>query len=140
MDQLKVWIDGFRKFLLRGNIIELAIAFVIGGAFAALVTSFVTNLITPLLAIPGHTDFGFLSFTIGGGIFKYGAFINALVSFVSIAAAIYFVVVVPMAKVEARRATAPPAPTTRPCPECLSEIPLKASRCAFCTAQVTPAA
>jgi large conductance mechanosensitive channel len=140
VDQVMSWIAGFKKFLLRGNIVELAIAFVIGGAFAAVVTSFVTNMITPLLAIPGNTDFQALTFSIGGGIFKYGAFINSVVAFVGIAAAVYFVVVKPMEVIEARRAASPGPPTTRACPECLSDIPVKATRCAFCTAQVTPTA
>jgi large conductance mechanosensitive channel len=134
------WLTGFREFVMRGNILDLAIAFVIGVAFAAVVTSLVKNLITPILAIPGHTDFSFLEFTIGGGHFRYGAFLNDVISFIAIAAAIYFIVVVPIQGLQARRAAAPAAPTTRACPECVSDISLKATRCPFCTAVVVPLA
>ena len=131
---------GFKEFILRGNVAALAVAFVIGGAFAALVTAFVTDLVTPLIAIPGKVSFANLSFTVGGGTFLYGAFINAVIAFVGIAAAIYFGLVVPMQKMEARRAAPPVEEDTRECPECLSKIPKAARRCAFCTATVTPSA
>lgn len=131
---------GFKEFILRGNVVGLAVAFVIGGAFGALVTAFVTDLVTPLIAIPGKTNFADLSFTVGGGVFKYGAFIDAIIAFIGIAAAIYFGLVVPMQKMEERRAAPPIEEDTRACPECLSKIPKAASRCAFCTAQVGPVA
>ena len=141
MDQMKEWFDGFKKFLLRGNIIDLAIAFVIGAAFGAVVKALVTDIITPIVAmIVGKPDFGALSFTINNSRFLYGDLINNIITFVSVAGAIYFIVVKPMEVLDARRAQPAAGPSTRACPECLSDIPMKASRCAFCTAAVTPAA
>jgi large conductance mechanosensitive channel len=132
----------FKAFLLRGNVVDLAVAVVIGTAFGLVVSALVRDFITPLLAIPGGTpDFSALSFTINGSKFLYGDFINVLVSFVSIAAAIFFFVVKPVNALMARRKTEPDVESTvRDCPECLSSIPSAASRCAFCTAQVTPTA
>jgi large conductance mechanosensitive channel len=130
--------DGFKKFLLRGNLVELAVAVVIGLAFAAVVTALVTDIITPIIsAIGGQPNFGGLTFTINNSPFFYGKFINALISFLIIAAVIYFLVVLPVNKVLARTAKVEAA-TTRGCPECLSEIPLAATRCMYCTAQVPP--
>jgi large conductance mechanosensitive channel len=126
---------GFRDFLMRGNILDLAVAVVIGAAFGAVVTSLVADVITPLIgAIGGNPDFSSLTL----GPILIGNFINALLSFIIVALIIYFVVVAPMNRLMARfkPATPPVAPATRPCPECLSEIPLAATRCAFCTAQV----
>jgi large conductance mechanosensitive channel len=141
VDQLKEMFDGFRKFMMRGNVIDLAIAVVIGTAFGAVVKALVADIITPIVAmIFGKPDFGGLSFTINNSNFLYGDLINNIITFVSIAAAIYFIVVKPMEVVQARRAQPAAAPTTRPCPECLSDIPLKATRCAFCTTVVTPVA
>jgi large conductance mechanosensitive channel len=141
VDQLKEMFDGFRKFMMRGNVIDLAIAVVIGGAFGQVVKALVADIITPIVAmIFGKPDFGSLSFTINNSNFLYGDLINNIITFVSIAAAIYFIVVKPMEVLQARRAQPAAAPTTRPCPECLSDIPLKATRCAFCTTVVTPAA
>ncbi len=140
MDQVMVWIAGFRKFLLRGNVVDLAVAVVIGTAFGVVVQSFVKNILLQLIAIPGHTDFSVLSFTIGGGVFKYGVFIGDVITFVAVAAAVYFAVVVPMQALESRRTAPAAGPTTRSCPECLSDIPMAARRCAFCTAEVTPTA
>jgi large conductance mechanosensitive channel len=134
-------LSGFRQFILRGNVIDLAIAVVIGAAFGAVVTAFVKDLLTPLIAaIGGQPDFSALTFTINNSKFLYGDFINAIISFIIIAAVIYFLVVVPMNRVMAfgQKPTIPPPPTTRKCPECLSEIPLAATRCAFCTASVVP--
>lgn len=130
--------DEFKTFLLRGNVVDLAVAVVIGVAFAAVVTSFVQDLITPLIAaVAGEPDFSRLSFTINGSRFSYGNFINALFSFLAIAAVIFFLVVTPMNALVARsRREPPPDPTTKKCPECLSEIPLAARRCAFCTCEV----
>lgn len=131
----------FKTFLLRGNVVDLAVAVVIGGALLAAVNSFVANLVTPLLgAVGGEPDFSSKHFTINGSIFTYGNFINALISFIVIAAVVFFFVVVPVNAMVARSRREPPAdPTTRKCPECLSEIPLAARRCAFCTAEVSAA-
>jgi large conductance mechanosensitive channel len=130
----------FRAFVLRGNLVELAVAFVIGLAFGALVTAFVADLITPLIAaIFGKHDFSSLYFTINGSKFLYGDFINALITFASIAAAIFFFVVRPYNHMMARRTTEPADDTVRPCPECLSEIPKAARRCSFCTVEVAAA-
>jgi len=134
--------QGFKKFLFRGNVVDLAVAVVIGAAFGAVVTSLVTNLLTPLIAAAGgKQDFSNLSLTINGSKIMYGAFLNALISFLMIAIAIYLFVVAPMnAYTERRnRGQAPPDPTTKKCPECLSEIPIAARRCAFCTSPVTAA-
>ena len=125
----------FKAFLLRGNVVDLAVAVVIGIALGAVIAALVADIITPLIAaIFGSHDFSALTFTINNSTFLYGAFINAVVAFVLVAAAIFFVVVKPMNALNARRA--PVEATTRPCPECLSEIPLAARRCAFCTAEV----
>ena len=128
----------FRDFLLRGNVVDLAVAVVIGAAFGAVVTALVRDLITPLIAaIGGQPDFSALSFTINNSKFLIGDFINALVSFLLIAAAVYFFVIVPVNAVLARmkRGEAPPDPSTKSCPECLSSIPIAARRCAFCTSE-----
>jgi large conductance mechanosensitive channel len=128
----------FREFLLRDNLVDMAVGIVIGVAFAAVVTALVADIITPIIAaIGGQPDFSGLSFTIHKSHFLYGAFINALISFVVIAAAVFFLVVKPVNALMARRKTEPPVDaTTRACPECLSEIPIAARRCAFCTAEV----
>ncbi len=128
----------FKAFLLRGNLVDLAVAVVIGVAFGALVTALVADLITPLIAaIAGKQDFSNLTFTIHHSQFKYGDFLNALISFVTIATAIYFLVVKPVNALMARRQK--DEPTTRPCPHCLSEIPIAATVCASCTRDVAPA-
>jgi large conductance mechanosensitive channel len=132
----------FRTFLLRGNLVDTAVGIVIGLAFAALVTAFVAHLITPIIAaIFGKQDFSSLSFSINGSRFLYGDFINAVITFVSIAAAVFFFVVKPVNALMARRKTEPPVDeTVREGPECLSEIPVAARRCAFCTTPLTGAA
>jgi large conductance mechanosensitive channel len=133
-------LKGFKQFLLRGNVIDLAVAVVIGGAFGAVVTALVKDLITPLIAaVVGKPDFSAIKFPINGSLFAVGDFINAGVSFLLVAAAVYFFVVVPVNAVmaRARRGQAPPDPTTKQCPECLSTIPIQAKRCAFCTSVVT---
>lgn len=130
---------GFRQFLLRGNVIDLAVAVVIGGAFGAVVTALVKDLITPLIAaIVGKPDFSGILFTVNGSKFMVGDFINAVVSFLLIGAAVYFFVVLPVNTIMARlkRGEAPPDPTTKQCPECLSTIPIAARKCAFCTSEV----
>ena len=135
VDQVK----DFKAFLLRGNLVDMAVGVVIGVAFAAVITALVTDLVTPLIAaIGGKPDFSTLTFTINGSHFLYGSFINALISFVVIAAVVFYLVLKPVNVLMAARATEPEgAPTTRACPECLSEIPLAARRCAFCTAEVS---
>ena len=125
-------LKGFREFILRGNVVDLAVAVVIGVAFGAVITSFVGNILTPLIAaIFGQPDFSGLTFTINGSRFLYGSFINAVISFLFIALAVYFIVVLPMNKLAERRARGAD-PTVKECPECLSEIPHKARKCAFC--------
>jgi large conductance mechanosensitive channel len=130
--------SGFRKFLLRGNVVDLAIAVVIGAAFGAVVQALVKDLITPLIgAFGGVPDFSGLFFTVNNSRFLIGDFINALLSLIIIAAVVYFFVVVPVNRLMTRYMPEPPPPgPTRECPECLSKIPVKASRCAFCTAVV----
>jgi len=123
---------GFREFIMRGNVVDLAVAVVIGVAFGAVVTALVKGILTPIIgAIFGTHDFSALHFTINGSVFQYGLFINALISFVLIAAAVYYVVVVPMNKLAERRQRGQD-PATKECPECLSEIPHAAHKCAFC--------
>ena len=131
---------GFKKFLLRGNLVDLAVAVVIGLAFAAVVTAFVADLITPLIAaIGGKPDFANLTFTVNHSKFRYGSFINALIAFLVIAAVIYFLVVLPVTKLLSMSDRAEAA-TEKECPECLSKIPLAARRCMYCTSVVAPAA
>ena len=129
-------LKGFRQFVLRGNVIDLAVAVVIGGAFGAVVTALVKDLLTPLIAaLVGQPDFSAIVFTVNGSAFLLGDFLNALLSFLLIAAAVYFFVVAPMNAVVARqrRGEPSPDPTTKKCLECLSEVPIAARRCAFCT-------
>jgi large conductance mechanosensitive channel len=125
---------GFRAFLVRGNVVDLAVAVVIGVAFSAVITAFVKDLVTPLIAaIGGQPDFSSMSFTINNSKFLYGDFLNALIAFLIVAAVIYFFVVAPYTALMARSRKEPPAdPTVKKCPECLSEIPIDARRCAFC--------
>ena len=132
-------LKGFRQFVLRGNVIDLAVAVVIGGAFGAVVTALVKDLLTPLIAaIGGQPDFSAITFTVNGSKFLVGDFVNAVISFVLVAAAIYFFIVAPMNAIVARsrRGEAPPDPTTKKCPECMSDIAIAAKRCAFCTSTV----
>jgi large conductance mechanosensitive channel len=130
---------GFRTFILRGNVIDLAVGVVIGGAFGAVVAALVKDLITPFIAaIVGAPDFSYIGFQIGATKFPIGDFINTIVSFLLISAAIYFFIVLPVNALMARakRGEVPPDPTTKKCVECLSEIPLAARKCAFCTSVV----
>jgi large conductance mechanosensitive channel len=129
-------LKGFRQFIARGNLIDLAVAVVIGTAFAALVAAFVADIITPLIAaIAGKPDFSALAFKIHGSAFRYGSLINALLSFLIIAAVVYFLIVAPIAKMSERRNRDKVA-TERDCPQCLSTIPVAATRCKYCTAEV----
>ena len=135
--------NGFKKFMMRGNVIDLAVAVVIGVAFGAVITELVKDLITPLIAaIVGKPDFSAIQFTVNNSKFMIGSFINAVVSFLLVSAAIYFFVVLPTNSLTARmrRGEAPPDPTVKKCPECLSDVPIAARRCAFCTAPLELAA
>jgi large conductance mechanosensitive channel len=134
-------LNDFKQFVLRGNVVDMAVALVMALAVFAVVVALIEDLITPLIAaIVGEPDFSALTFEINESTFRYGDFINAVIAFISIAAAVFFFIVVPMNALIARsRKEAPADPTTRKCPECLSEIPLDARRCAFCTSEV-PAA
>jgi large conductance mechanosensitive channel len=130
---------GFRAFILRGNVVDLAVGVVMGVAFGTVVTALVKDFLTPLIAaIVGKPDFSALGFEINGTKFPIGDFINALISFLLVAAAVYFFVVVPVNALMARvkRGEAPPDPTSKKCPECLSDIPIAARKCAFCTSVV----
>jgi len=131
-------VKDFKQFLLRGNVVDLAVAVVIGAAFGAVVAALVKDLLTPLIAaIFGSHDFSNLAFTIHHSRFAYGDFVNVLIAFVTIAAAVFYVVVKPVNALMARRRTEPPVDeTTRQCPECLSDIPVAARRCAFCTSSL----
>lgn len=134
---------GFKKFMMRGNVIDLAVAVVMGAAFGAVVTELVKDLITPLIAaIVGKPDFSNIQFTVNNSKFMIGNFINALVSFILIGIAVYFFVVLPMNALMARmhRGDVPPDPTVKKCPECLSDVPIAARRCAFCTSPLEVAA
>jgi large conductance mechanosensitive channel len=132
-------LDGFKKFILRGNVVDMAVGVVIGAAFGGVVTALTTDLLTPLIAaIVGKRDFSSVQFTINGTLFPLGHFINAVVAFLLVAAAIYFFVVTPVNALVARmhRGETPPDPTTKKCPECMSEIPIDARRCSHCTQPV----
>jgi large conductance mechanosensitive channel len=137
-------LSDFKKFVLRGNVVDLAVAIVIGTAFTAMVVAFVADFVTPLIAaIFGKSDFSGLYFTFHHSRFKYGSFVNTLVSFLIIAIVVFFAVVLPLNALMKRLNMLPkeePEPETRDCPECLSEIPVAAHKCAFCTSEVAPAA
>jgi large conductance mechanosensitive channel len=130
---------GFKQFLMRGNVLDLAVAVVMGAAFGAVVTALVKDLITPLIAaLVGKPDFSGLGFTINNSHFPVGDFVNAVITFLLVGSAVYFMVVLPVNTITARmrRGEASPDPTTKKCPECLSEIPIAARRCAFCTSVI----
>jgi large conductance mechanosensitive channel len=129
---------GFKQFLLRGNVVDMAVGIVVGAAFGTVVTSFVKDLLTPLIAAIVHApDFSGIAFTLNGSKFLLGDFINAIISFLIIATAVYFAVVLPVNTLVARMAKTPAAaPTTKRCPDCLSEIPIEAKKCAFCTSTI----
>ena len=129
---------GFKQFLLRGNVVDLAVGVVVGAAFGTVVSAMVKDLLTPLIAaVVAKPDFSAFTFTVNHSKFLYGDFLNAVVSFVIVSAAIYYLVVLPVNALMARAHKEPPAdPTTRRCPECLSEIPIAAKRCAHCCVAV----
>jgi large conductance mechanosensitive channel len=131
-------LNGFKQFILRGNVVDLAVGVVIGASFGTVVTALVKDLLTPLIgAIAKVPDFSTLSFTLNGSQFMYGDFVNVLVSFVLVAFAVYFFVVLPMNTLVARMRKEPPAdPTTKKCPECFSEVAIQAKRCAHCTSTI----
>lgn len=131
----------FKDFILRGNVVDLAVGIVIGAAFGAVVTALVKDIITPIISIPGKADFSSWTFSINSSVFRIGDFINAVIAFVLIAAAVFFFVIKPVNALMALRKTETPAgPTTRDCPYCLSKVPLAAIRCAYCTAEIGPGA
>lgn len=127
--------SGFKQFLLRGNVVDLAVGVVIGAAFGGVVTAFTKDLLTPLIAaIVAKPDFSAIQFSVNNSKFLLGDFVNAVVSFLIIATAVYYLVVLPVNALVSRSRKEPPAdPTTKKCPECLSEIAIGAKRCAFCT-------
>ena len=133
-------LSDFKKFILRGNVVDLAVAVVIGAAFSAVIAAFVADLMTPLIAaIFGKQDFSALYFTLNHSKFRYGSFLNAVFAFVIVAVVVFFAVVVPLTAFMRRLNLIPEdeaEPEKRPCPECLSDIPVEARRCAFCTAEV----
>jgi large conductance mechanosensitive channel len=132
--------EEFVKFLKQGNLVQMAVAFVIGVAFAAVVTALVADLITPLIGVAGNFDFSSWTYTYHNSVFHQGLFLNAIISFVIMALVVFFAIVLPFQRWSDRQAAKvkPADPTTRPCPECLSPIPLAAKRCSFCTSPVTP--
>jgi large conductance mechanosensitive channel len=135
---MRSWASEFKQFVLRGNVIDLAVGIVIGAAFAAVVQAAVTDLLTPLIAaIFGKPDFSQLTFEINNSVFKYGHFLNALIAFLIVAWVVFFFVVKPVNALMSRsQRRESPDPSTRKCPECRSEIPIDARRCAFCTSEV----
>jgi len=130
--------SGFKAFLLKGNLVDMAVGIVIGAAFGTVVSALVKDLVTPLIAaMGGSPDFSTMNFTVNGSKFLYGDFINVVISFVLIGAAVYYFVVLPVNALVSRAHKEPPAdPSAQKCPECLSEIPIGAKRCAHCTAQL----
>jgi large conductance mechanosensitive channel len=131
--------SGFKQFLLRGNVVDLAVGVVVGAAFGSVVTELTKDLLTPLIAAAvGKPDFSAIQFEVNGSKFLVGSFLNAIISFLLVATAVYYFVVIPVNALMARAKKEPPPadPTTKKCPECLSDIPIAAKRCAFCTSQV----
>jgi large conductance mechanosensitive channel len=132
-------LSGFKQFILRGNVVDMAVGVVIGAAFASVVGAFTKDLLTPLIAaLVGKPDFSAITFTVNGSVFVLGDFLNALISFLLVATAVYFFVITPINALVARmrKAPAPADPTTKKCPECQSEIPISAKRCAHCAQPV----
>ena len=135
-------LDDFKKFILRGNVVDLAVGVVMGAAFGGVVTSMVKDIITPIVSIPGKVNFADLTFQVGGGVIKYGEFLNNIVSFLIVAVGVFFLVVRPVNWLMSHRKQEEPAdPTEQDCPFCLKAVPIKASRCCYCTSQLdAPAA
>jgi len=133
--------EDFGKFIRQGNLVQLAIAFVMGAAFAAVVTALVADIITPLIGVAGKFDFAAWVYTINGSTFMQGAFLNSLITFIVIALVVFFAIALPYQRYLDRKAARAPKPavTTRACPECLTQIPLAAKRCSACTSAVSPA-
>jgi large conductance mechanosensitive channel len=133
--------EDFGKFVRQGNLVQLAIAFVMGAAFSALVTALVSDIFTPLIGVAGKFDFSSWRYTVNGSVFQQGAFLNSLITFVVIAVVVFFAIALPYQRYMDRKAAKAPkaAVTTRPCPECLTNIPLAAKRCSACTSPVPPA-
>jgi large conductance mechanosensitive channel len=132
-------LEEFKTFIMKGNVIDLAVAVVIGVAFNAVVTAFVSDIITPLIGIPGHVNFSALTYSINGSVFMVGSFVNAIISFITIAVVIFFFIVKPVSKLKERseaKDKAKEVAKTKQCPQCLSTIPAAAHRCAFCTSKV----
>ena len=131
-------LEDFKSFITKGNVIDLAVAVVIGVAFNAVVTAFVTDIVTPLIGVAGHVDFSAIKYTVNGSTFLVGTFLNAVISFATISLVVFLLIVKPMAKMKelSDKKTKPAEPETKQCPECLSTIPLKAKRCAFCTSEL----
>lgn len=132
--------EEFGKFIRQGNLVQLAIAFVMGAAFSALVTALVADIITPLIGVAGKFNFAAWTYTLNGSVFMQGAFLNTLISFVTIAVVVFFLIALPYQRYADRQAAkaAAAAPTTRQCPECCSTIPIGAKRCPYCTSTVAP--
>jgi large conductance mechanosensitive channel len=132
--------EDFGKFIRQGNLVQLAIAFVVGAAFAALVTALVADLITPLIGVAGKFDFSEWVYTVNGSVFMQGAFLNAIITFVVVAIVVFFLIALPYQRHQDAKAAkaAQVPPTTRPCPECLTDIPVAAKRCSACTSPVPP--
>lgn len=131
-------VSEFRDFVVKGNVLDLAVAFIMGTAFSAVITALVTDIITPIIGIPGAVNFAAITYTVHGSTFMIGAFINAVIAFLSIAVAIFFFVIKPVSKAQnkLKKPQMPGEPTTKECPYCLSTIPIKAARCAFCTSRL----
>lgn len=130
-------VEEFKGFIMKGDVIDLAVGVIIGLAFNAVVTAFVTDIVTPLIGIPGHMDFASFTVTVNNSVFLVGAFVNAVINFLTIAIVVFFFIVKPISKMKAITSKKTPAsPTTKQCPECLSNIPIGAKRCAFCTSKV----
>lgn len=129
-------VDDFKDFMLKGNVIDLAVAFVIGAAFSAVVTALVTDIITPLIGVPGHVNFASISYTINGSTFLVGSFINSVIAFLAIALAVFFFIIKPVAKLQSMKKKSPAAPDTKTCPYCTSSVNIKATRCPFCTSKL----
>jgi large conductance mechanosensitive channel len=131
-------VEELKSFIMKGEVIDLAVAVVIGVAFNTVINAFVTDIVTPLIGIPGHVNFASLTYTVNGSTFLVGTFINAVISFVTIALVVFFFIVKPVDKLKSlRQPKQAEAPKTKDCPECLSKIPIGAKRCAFCTAKLS---